>query len=474
MFSLQRIIPLGLLLGVTLGISACNGGGSDNTAPAGSVTSSNISSSGKSIKGVAATGAAIVGGNVSLKCSAGTPVATTTAADGSYNITLTDQLAPCVLAVTGGQINGVANTQVLHSAALGAGIANITPLTEMALAQAIHGDPAQFYNGFGTALASKISVAALQQAQTVLNLQLAGLRGAASAGQIGDYFTGNLQPGNPSNPMDVLLDNLGSSLAGAQVPLANIVATLGNGGSLQQLLGAIVPGTLPGTVNLLLGDSCLYVAQTGDSANFKVSDSSGAAPATTSKVWQSGSYGGANVLLVSSYDQNNQLLARQYLAAQAAPFALPLLAESYRNGSKTLETTYSVGAAGSVPTSIGQSLNVSATLSSKAFGSSAASLQAALGTDTLNARMTLTLQYVGNEFVTVPAGTFNTCRYESRVQLDDFSSTAFASLMPSSGTVISWYAPGIGEVKSASTATTSGVTITSELLNGRFSGVSKP
>lgn len=476
MSSHYRILPLSLMLGGSIFIAACNSGTSDSAAPATGSTSN--SASGKSISGIAATGAAIAGANVALKCSAGAAASTTTANDGSYSIALTNQLAPCVLAVAGGQIDGVANTQVLHSAAASAGgTANITPLTELALAQAIQGDPATFFNNFSAPLAGKITASALQQAQLMLNAQLVGLQGAASAGQIGDYFTGNLQPGNPSNPMDVFLDNLGIGLDGANVPLSSIVATISGGGTLQQLLGSIVPGVVPGTNNIpgsANASSCLYVAQAGDNANFRESGGNGAG--STSYSWENGSYGGASVLVMKEYDAGNILTSVQYQQYLATNAMKVLLLEGYANGSKTMESTQSPNQALVFPTAIGQSLSYTSTISNKGIGAMAAALQGKYGTDTLTAKLVTSIRYVGNESVTVPAGTFNACKFETKSQFSDFLSALLADNYFTSNTTVSWYAPGVGEVKSVITTSTSAgnMVSTSELQSGRFSGIGKP
>lgn len=75
------------------------------------------------ITGTAAIGKALSGASVVVTCAAGTGSATSNA-DGSYTVTINSGKGPCLLTATQG-------TTVLHSVASGAGVVNITPLTDM-------------------------------------------------------------------------------------------------------------------------------------------------------------------------------------------------------------------------------------------------------------------------------------------------------------------------------------------------------
>lgn len=113
------------LLAMALGLQLVScGGGSDESAP--QTVSGPIS-------GVAATGAAISGGLVTLKCASGLSSATTsTSADGSYSFTLDKVVLPCLAQVS--YTDGGGDTQTLHAYVGNTGITNITPLTELLLA----------------------------------------------------------------------------------------------------------------------------------------------------------------------------------------------------------------------------------------------------------------------------------------------------------------------------------------------------
>jgi hypothetical protein len=81
------------------------------------------SSSSLSVSGTAATGAALAGATVTVTCSTGTG-GTTSGTDGSYSVAISNGKGPCVLSATKG-------ATVLRSVTPGAGVANITPLTDM-------------------------------------------------------------------------------------------------------------------------------------------------------------------------------------------------------------------------------------------------------------------------------------------------------------------------------------------------------
>ncbi len=117
MKKLNKIIYAILTALVTL--NACGGGGSGL-------------GSASSVSGVAATGMAIAGGQVTLKCVVGSTSSTTTQTDGSFSIDVSKVTLPCVARVDFVDSTGAAKK--LHSVVRAAGTANITPLTDMVVA----------------------------------------------------------------------------------------------------------------------------------------------------------------------------------------------------------------------------------------------------------------------------------------------------------------------------------------------------
>ena len=112
-----------------------------------------------SLSGTAAAGAAIAGGTVEARCATGSGNAATQA-DGRYALDIDGGELPCSLSVTSAD-----GATVLHSAAAGSGRsarANLTPATELAMAQ-LHGrNPAEAHAAFDAAAAAALTTGALQ------------------------------------------------------------------------------------------------------------------------------------------------------------------------------------------------------------------------------------------------------------------------------------------------------------------------
>jgi hypothetical protein len=131
---------------LTLGLTAC-GGGDDDPVPATAAAATNVT-----ITGVAATGAPIKGGKVNAVNAAGKTATATTAADGSYSISVAAG-APYALNITD------AAGKVWYSFAPDAGVANITPLSTLALSKANANKPlSALYDAWGTAPLSSDAV----------------------------------------------------------------------------------------------------------------------------------------------------------------------------------------------------------------------------------------------------------------------------------------------------------------------------
>ena len=114
-------------LGLSLLLAAC--GSTDDT-----------------LSGTAATGAPIVGGAVDVKCKSGPALSATTSETGGWSVTLASQTLPCKVRVKGGQVNGAPNATDYHSVAAAGGTVNITPLTDLAVAQLAKEDPSTWFD----------------------------------------------------------------------------------------------------------------------------------------------------------------------------------------------------------------------------------------------------------------------------------------------------------------------------------------
>ena len=88
------------------------------------------------LSGTAAVGAPIVGAAVNVTCAAGAALSNipATSAIGAWSVTLSGQTLPCAVQVSGGTVNGAANTTTYQSIANAYGIVNVTPLTDLLVA----------------------------------------------------------------------------------------------------------------------------------------------------------------------------------------------------------------------------------------------------------------------------------------------------------------------------------------------------
>ena len=94
-----RRVGVPLLAGLLALLTAC-GGGSD-------VTVSNTNTAAM-LSGTAATGAAIVGGVVTLKCASGTTASPITGADGAFSVDISGATLPCLVKVSYKDASGAA------------------------------------------------------------------------------------------------------------------------------------------------------------------------------------------------------------------------------------------------------------------------------------------------------------------------------------------------------------------------------
>ncbi len=167
-------------------MSAC--GGDDGPAvPAGG--NSAPAAATVQLSGVAATGAAIGNASVGVVNANGVTGSATTGANGSFSVDIAEG-APYVLRVTD------AAGRLWYSYAQAAGVANITPLTSLALSQAWGGQPlADLYGGWAS---SRLTAGQVLEAARVVNANLAAVMQArgvtpASANIFTQAFSANGQ-----------------------------------------------------------------------------------------------------------------------------------------------------------------------------------------------------------------------------------------------------------------------------------------
>lgn len=168
---MKKIYPLVALSLLSLALAGC--GGSSDPAPApGPAT----------LSGTAAVGALIANATVTVKDSSSTTAdkTTTTSATGSYSVDVSGLTAPYILEVKGGTVNSVALAAPLYSAATAAdvkGTINITPLTDLIVANTAQTKASECFTNFttvigGSAPSARVTTANLNAAEADLEASL--------------------------------------------------------------------------------------------------------------------------------------------------------------------------------------------------------------------------------------------------------------------------------------------------------------
>lgn len=219
---------------VALLMAGCGGGSGSDSAPP--TQNEEPKAPTLQVSGTAATGLALAGSAVEVKCAAGNGSATTDG-NGLFTLTIADGALPCIIKVTG-EVDG--NSVTLHSvteAADGQGtaVANVTPLTEMIVAQLTGALPGDLFDSFGAASSGRVTQAELVNATAAVVSALKAATGI-DLGTI-DPFKSPLVPataGAPEqgNDYDQMLEKLKEKVPTASLPLiVNQIAAASAAGS---------------------------------------------------------------------------------------------------------------------------------------------------------------------------------------------------------------------------------------------------
>lgn len=177
------------------------------------------SGSDDTLSGTAAVGDPIVGGQVSVRCASGTPLATTTAANGGWSVTINGQTLPCAVRVTGGTVGGNANATPYHSIAVSFGPVNVTPLTDLVVAHLANGSPATWFtDGLLTNISSATVTNSLNAIRTGLGLASA----LGTSNPLSTPFTAQ-----QGNLLDDVLEAIRTVLSGMESNHAALLAAAG-------------------------------------------------------------------------------------------------------------------------------------------------------------------------------------------------------------------------------------------------------
>lgn len=232
-------LALGASMCVTL--VACGGGGGSGTGTP-SVTSS----------GTVAVGAPIVGGTVSFKCASGATASATTAADGTYSVTLKSADYPCVARVAGGQANGAALASVLHSVAAAPGTTNVTPLTDLIVGVLGNGNASALDGVTSRGLSRAITADNLESALTKVQTAIATLPGKLAIASGFNPLNSQFSVGDAN---DALLDQYAAALDAAGLTQADAVTHAQAGTAMTKTPYSAIAYTTPGITATPMGTS---------------------------------------------------------------------------------------------------------------------------------------------------------------------------------------------------------------------------
>lgn len=192
-FRSGRLAPWALVVAVTAisGLGACGGGGgggsTSNSAAASGAASGAASAPAPDLvlSGVAAVGAPLGNAQISVVDAKGKALGTTSArgVDGFYSLVLSSKTPTAPLFVQARGVDAAGNPQVLHSTVatpVAAMVANITPLSDAAVALALGTDPRPVFNAAADNLTLLASLGQAKAAgeflKTLIKNQLSDLK----------------------------------------------------------------------------------------------------------------------------------------------------------------------------------------------------------------------------------------------------------------------------------------------------------
>lgn len=231
-------------------LAACGGGNDAATLPVIDSPKPSVLSS-----GTAAIGSPIVGGQVTMKCASGSAHAAITEVAGTWTASLKATDYPCAIQVTGGTVGGKTFSGSLYSAAMGAGTANITPLTDLLLATMVGQLPATWYNSVTNGnLAGTLTPASITTSLAKVKVALLTLPGKLS-------FPDNFDPITTSfnavkgNEVDDFLEVYGVALAAAGLTQEEAGKAASAGTALTKEAFALTAFTTPNLTTIKMGSS---------------------------------------------------------------------------------------------------------------------------------------------------------------------------------------------------------------------------
>lgn len=201
-------------------IGGCGGGGGDSSPTASEATG---------VSGTVAVGHPVVGATVTVKCASGFTASVVTGSSGTWSTTIPSTGYPCAVQVTGGTVNGVALSSPLHSMMQSSGNVNVTPLTDLIVANVVGQDPTTWFNGVtNTQLNTAVTSANITSAVGVVNTVLASLPGQPSLPNAFNPITTPFNA-NQVDAGDIVLEDYATGLASAGLTREAATQTVASG-----------------------------------------------------------------------------------------------------------------------------------------------------------------------------------------------------------------------------------------------------
>lgn len=358
------------------------------------------------LSGTAAVGAPIVNASVTAKCvnGSGFTQTVTTNAQGVYTGSLPLDSFPCALQVSGGN-----PAVTLHSYALTSGTVNITPLTDLLVASASTQLPSAWFQGANW----QIDSAQLQAAQNNLKTVLTNASYNLPAGNF-DPFTISFQIGDV---WDQLLDQLqaaiqASSTLSTYIDLLNLVKD-GN-------FNSIPPKTSGGGSGSGNASACYNADLTAQGSrvvlNYKTTDGQTGAVLNSSsdtEIKGSATFNGKSAIesvstTVATGDVPSTSVTKSYLKVDNS-------AKRFNYYGSVVETSAPIASTSTLtinPERI-ERFDLAAGESYTQTYSLSSTVQVMGFPVTVTGEHENLITFKGIESVTVPAGTFDACRFEN-------------------------------------------------------------
>ena len=213
----SNAIKMGMLL-LIVGLEGCLGGSGGTTA--------STTTSASTLSGVVAVGTPIASSNIIVVCAAGSNLTTASGIDGSWTVTISGQTLPCAAEATDGTINSVANTTAYHSVATATGTMNITPLTDLLVANLAGSTPSTWFAGLSTSTTPLTAVTStkVNTALSTLSSSFSGLTQLATTNPISTTFTPT-----SGNVSDDMLTALATTTTNTGVSYATLLSNTATG-----------------------------------------------------------------------------------------------------------------------------------------------------------------------------------------------------------------------------------------------------